>query len=236
MFTVPGSRDIEPPREGQSILAWAIEATRRLNRRIHGEMVVESFGDVLIRTPELPDVPEPLRGTLTEDLVACGSAQATAINITPSGDRKNGATFTVYDALNKVAEQWDASVDADGNLYLPAGTCFDCHWKDDAQRWEIDTIGLCSCGSQELGSEETGSQEEAGSEETGSYEEGGSQETGSQETGSQEGSQGTPSGCTPAPSSVMGLPIENNPDYVLGIKNGCWVLVPLGCGGSSGGG
>ena len=57
MFTLPGNRDIELPREGQSVLSWAIEITRRANRRIHGEMVVEAFGDILIRTPKIPPLP-----------------------------------------------------------------------------------------------------------------------------------------------------------------------------------
>lgn len=78
MFTVPGSRDIEPPREGQSILAWAIEATRRLNRRIHGEMVVESFGDVLIRTPGTPAEDNDEWVQLRSDVSNSGTTGSTA--------------------------------------------------------------------------------------------------------------------------------------------------------------
>lgn len=49
MYTVPGNRDIELPREGESILRWAQEITRRANRRIHGVPVVEGpMGDILI--------------------------------------------------------------------------------------------------------------------------------------------------------------------------------------------
>src|SRR5271166_1321183 len=32
-----------------------MEITRRANRRIHGVHVVESFGDILIRSPEIPE-------------------------------------------------------------------------------------------------------------------------------------------------------------------------------------
>jgi hypothetical protein len=49
MLSVPSSRDVELPREGESIIQWAHAITRKVNRRIVGPNVVDGpLGDVLI--------------------------------------------------------------------------------------------------------------------------------------------------------------------------------------------
>jgi hypothetical protein len=49
MLSVPSSRDVELPREGESIIQWAHAITRKVNRRIIGPNVVDGpLGDVLI--------------------------------------------------------------------------------------------------------------------------------------------------------------------------------------------
>jgi hypothetical protein len=65
MFSVPGNRDLECPREGQSLRPWIAEITRRANRRIHGPNVEESLNDILIRQPEIPDASPPMLFQLT---------------------------------------------------------------------------------------------------------------------------------------------------------------------------
>ena len=74
MFTLPGSSDLQLPREKESILPWAIEVTRRVNRRIRGPQVVESFGDIFIRPSEEPDDPPlPCKFTIGNIVTSAGT-------------------------------------------------------------------------------------------------------------------------------------------------------------------
>ena len=144
MFTVPGNRDIEPPREGESILRWAIEATRRLNRRIHGRRVVESFGDILITEPEIPSEPPHGRFKLTEDLYPCNHAAAVQIFYDANGNVTVGGPLTIYDPEGKVGSfNLLCRQDAAGDWYMPAGTCGDWTFQEDTGHDDVDSFGDC---------------------------------------------------------------------------------------------
>jgi hypothetical protein len=159
---------------------------------------------------------EARRGKLLENLYGCDSA----ISVELDGNSNPLANnFTVTDPLNKVGEQWDALEDSDGDLYIPAGTCFDSHFRSDTQQYELDTIGLCCIGSGSEGSEQEGSEGSEGSEQEGSE-------------------QGSGPICYPVTGMALNFPTLASPALILGQDaNGCWGWVPTtDCQGSGSGG
>ena len=99
-------------------------------------------------------IPAHRRGRLLTPLYGCKAALAVPLSAISREfallstvlipDVSLTSLFFVYDPIHKVNE-WDLQTIADegGEFYLPAGTCFDCHWAEDAQRWEYESAGLC---------------------------------------------------------------------------------------------
>ena len=156
-------------------LAPALGNLRKLSNLVGSGCVVSELPNGISIDVPLPP-PEEIRGRLTEDLYGCDHAKANRIFVAIDRSQSSGEDFTVHqmtgeefivhDPINRVEAELLSILDDNGELYLPAGTCFYARKFSDSGNWEIQSVGLCcdqgsgSEGSEGSGSEGSGSEEQ----------------------------------------------------------------------------